>query len=74
MKLTFKYPVYPTKTQETILLQWFDRLCELQNSARHDRIVALEVESRFVTLSNEARDTGLQEATQLLLFSTSPSL
>ena len=53
MKLTFKYPVYPTKTQETILLQWFDRLCELQNSARHDRIVALEVESRFVTLSEQ---------------------
>ena len=53
MRLTFKYPVYPTRTQETILLQWFDRLCELQNSARHDRIVALEVEGRFVTLSEQ---------------------
>lgn len=53
MRLTFKYPVYPTKTQETILLQWFDHLCELQNSARHDRIVALEVEDRFVSLSEQ---------------------
>ena len=53
MKLTFKYPVYPTKTQETTLERWFDHLCELQNSARHDRIVALEVENRFVTLSEQ---------------------
>ncbi len=53
MKLTFKYPVYPTKTQETTLERWFDHLCELQNSARHDRIVALEVEDRFVTLSEQ---------------------
>ena len=53
MRLTFKYPVYPTKTQETTLERWFDHLCELQNSARHDRIVALEVEDRFVTLSEQ---------------------
>ena len=53
MRLTFKYPVYPTKTQETALERWFDHLCELQNSARHDRIVALEVEDRFVTLSEQ---------------------
>ena len=53
MKLTFKYPVYPTKTQEITLERWFDHLCELQNSARHDRIVALEVEDRYVTLSEQ---------------------
>ena len=53
MKLTFKYPAYPTRTQEITLFRWFDRLCELQNSARHDRIVALEVEGRFVTLSEQ---------------------
>ena len=53
MRRTFKYPVYPTRTQETTLLQWFDHLCELQNSARHDRIVAKEVEDRFVTLSEQ---------------------
>ena len=35
------------------LLQWLDHLCELQNSARHDRIVAKEVEDRFVTLSEQ---------------------
>ncbi len=49
MKLTFKYPVYPTKTQEHTLFEWLDHLCELQNSARHDRIVARETENRFVT-------------------------
>ena len=119
MKLTLKYPVYPTRPQEQTLDRWLDPLCDLQNSARHDRIVALEVEDRFVTLSeqqdkltaaretyddfrevpqdfqnhalrrkaaaafrgerwvtpldearntNEARDAGLQEATQLTLF------
>ena len=49
MKLTFKYPVYPTKTQEHTLFEWLDHLCELQNSARHDRIVVRETENRFVT-------------------------
>ena len=53
MRLTFKYPVYPTQTQEQTLERWFDHLCELQNSARHDRIVALETEDRFVTLSEQ---------------------
>ena len=53
MRLTFKYPVYPTQTQEKILFKWFDHLCELQNSARHDRIVALETEDRFVSLSDQ---------------------
>ena len=53
MRRTFKYPVYPTRTQETTLLQWLDHLCELQNSARHDRIVAKEVEDRFVSLSEQ---------------------
>ena len=53
MRRTFRYPVYPTRTQETTLLQWFEHLCELQNSARHDRIVALETEDRFVTLSEQ---------------------
>ena len=53
MRRTFRYPVYPTRTQETTLLEWLDHLCELQNSARHDRIVALETEDRFVTLSEQ---------------------
>ena len=55
MKLTFRYPVYPTKTQESTLLKWLDHLCELQNSARHDRIVALETEGRFVLLSEQEK-------------------
>lgn len=50
MKLTFRYPVYPTKTQEQTLLGWFDHLCELQNSARNNRKFAHEEEEgRFVS-------------------------
>ncbi|MXY29126.1 IS200/IS605 family element transposase accessory protein TnpB [Candidatus Poribacteria bacterium] len=49
MRLTFKYPVYPTKTQEQTLLAWFDHLCELQNSARNNRKHAHETEGRFVS-------------------------
>jgi len=63
MRLTFQYPVYPTKTQEQTLLAWFDHLCELQNSARNHRKHAHETEGRFVTQSEQqalltvARDT-----------------
>ena len=100
MKLTFRYPVYPTKTQETTLLKWLDHLCALQNSARHDSCgtsldrdhnaainillraaAALRGERWVATLyearnKNEARDKGLQRATQLTLFdaTASPSL
>ena len=49
MKLTFEYPVYPTKTQEQTLLRWFEHLCELQNSARNNRKFAHEAEGRFVS-------------------------
>ncbi|MDE0465840.1 MAG: RNA-guided endonuclease TnpB family protein [Candidatus Poribacteria bacterium] len=49
MRLTFKYPVYPTQTQEQTLLGWFDHLCELQNSARNNRKFAHEEEGRFVS-------------------------
>ena len=49
MRLTFKYPVYPTNRQETTLLKWLDNLCELQNSARHDRLVAYETKGTFVS-------------------------
>ena len=49
MKLTFKYPVYPTKTEETTLCKWLEHLCELQNSARDNRKHAYEEEGRFVS-------------------------
>ena len=55
MKLTFRYPVYPTKTQETTLFEWFDHLCELQNSARHDRKVAWETEGERVSYNEQSR-------------------
>ena len=53
MRLTFKYPVYPTQQQEETLLKWLDHLCELQNSARHDRLVAYETKGAFVSLSDQ---------------------
>ncbi len=55
MKLTFKYPVYPTKTQEITLLSWLDHLCELQNSARHDRKVAWETEGERVSINDQQK-------------------
>ena len=55
MILTFRYPVYPTQTQETTLLSWFDHLCELQNSARHDRKVAWETEAEKVSLYTQQK-------------------
>ena len=45
--------MYPTQAQETTLLAWLDNLCELQNSARHDRMVAYETEGAFVSLSDQ---------------------
>ena len=50
MRLTYKYPVYPTQTQEETLLDWLVHLKDLQNSARHDRTVAYETEGHFVSL------------------------
>ena len=55
MKLTFKYPVYPTKTQEETLLDWLDHLCELQNSARNHRKYAYEEEGRFVSQGEQEK-------------------
>ena len=49
MRLTFKYPIYPTPEEERTLLKWFDHLCELQNSARNNRKFAYETEGRFVS-------------------------
>ena len=54
MILTFRYPVYPTKTQETTLFEWLDHLCELQNSARHDRKVAWETEKERVSYNDQS--------------------
>ena len=55
MKLTFKYPLYPTKTEAQTLLAWFDHLCELQNSARNNRKHAYETEGRFVTQGEQEK-------------------
>ena len=55
MRLTFKYPVYPTKTQEETLLDWLDHLCDLQNSARNNRKYAYEEEGRFVSQGEQEK-------------------
>ena len=55
MRLTFKYPVYPTQTQEETLLDWLVHLKDLQNSARHDRTVAYETEGHFVSLKAQQK-------------------
>ena len=55
MKLTFRYPVYPTKAQEETLFEWLDHLCELQNSARHDRKVAWETEGQSVSCNEQQK-------------------
>jgi len=47
--------VYPTKTQETTLLHYLDHLCDLQNSARHDRKVAWETEGERVSINDQQR-------------------
>ena len=48
--------MYPTQTQETTLLSWKpDHLCELQNSARHDRKVAWETEEEKVSLNAQQK-------------------
>ena len=55
MKLTFRYPVYPTRTQQTTLLIWLEHLCELQNSARHDRKVAWETEGQSISCNEQQK-------------------
>ena len=55
MILTFKYPVYPDEKQETVLLDWFEHLCDLQNSARLNRIRAYEEEGRCVSRYEQER-------------------
>ena len=55
MRLTFKYPVYPTRTQEETLFEWLDHLCELHNSARHDRMVAWEIEGKGVSCNEQQK-------------------
>ncbi len=45
--------MYPTQAEERILEKWLAHLCDLQNSARHDRLVASETEGVFVSLSDQ---------------------
>ena len=47
--------MYPTQPQETILEQWLIHLCDLQNSARHDRKVAWETEGTSVSLNDQQK-------------------
>jgi putative transposase len=53
MKLTFRYALCPTKTQAQTLLEWFDHLKYLQNSARDNRKYTYEEKGHFVTLNEQ---------------------
>ena len=53
MRLTFRYLLRPTRSQEQTFLDWFDHLKDLQNSARDNRKYAYEEEGRFVTLNEQ---------------------
>ena len=55
MKITFRYALRPTQAQEQTFLDYFDHLCELQNSARGNRKYAHEEEDRFVTQSEQEK-------------------
>ena len=55
MKITFRYALRPTQAQEQTFLDYFDHLCELQNSARGNRKYAHEEEGRFVTQSEQEK-------------------
>ena len=55
MRRTFRFPVYPTQTQEVKLFEWLDHLCGLQNAARHDRKVAWETEGERVSCNAQQK-------------------
>ena len=56
MKLTFRYPVYPThSTENWTLFQLLDYLRDLQNSERHDRKVAWETEGQRVSVNDQQK-------------------
>ena len=51
---TFKYRLYPSKTQQRQLVVWLERLCELHNSARNNRMAVYEIEHRFVSFNEQS--------------------
>ena len=44
-------------------MRWFDHLCELQNSARHDRLVGYETEGVFVSRYDQQKKLTAARAT-----------
>ena len=51
---TFKYRLYPSKTQQRQLQVWLEHLCELHNSARNNRMAVYETEQRSVSFNEQA--------------------
>lgn len=51
---TFKYRLYPSKTQQRQLMEWLERLCELHNSARNNRMAVYEIEQRSVSFNEQS--------------------
>ena len=51
---TFRYRLYPSKTQQRQLIAWLEHLCELHNSARHNRMAVYETEQRSVSFNEQS--------------------
>ena len=51
---TFRYRLYPSKTQQRQLGAWLEHLCELHNSARHNRMAVYETEQRSVSFYEQS--------------------
>src|SRR5580700_4849229 len=48
MKKTFKYRLYPTATQQELLLQQLSEACRLYNAALQERRVTISTKMRFL--------------------------
>ncbi len=55
MNLTYKYRLSPTQAEAQTFLMWFDHLCDLQNSARFNRVRAYEEEGVFVSRKEQQK-------------------
>lgn len=56
MHRTFRYPLYPTKVQETLLDNWLAKACSLYNAALEQRRDAWKKIRKSVSLFEQGRD------------------
>jgi putative transposase len=53
---TFRYPLYPTRTQEEVLSGWLRACCDLYNGALQERRAAWREQRRSVAASSSAAE------------------